>query len=146
MFSQTAEYALRAIVVLGSHRARPLTGREIATRTRVPAGYLSKVMRGLVRAGLVHAQRGPHGGFSLTRSLDRLNLLEVIEAVDPFKRIERCPLGLTAHRKGLCSLHRRLDEGMALAEDLYRGTTIRGLLDEDSTPLALRPEGTPASK
>ena len=130
LISQTAEYALRSVVVLGRHGVGPLTTRQISAETRVPAGYLSKVLQGLSRAGLVNARRGLHGGYSLARGLDELTVLDVINAVDPIRRIVECPLGLAAHRGGLCSLHRRLDEATALVESHFREATIAGLLSE----------------
>src|SRR5438067_9463549 len=124
MISQTAEYALRAVVCLGTEGARPLTTQAIADRARVPAGYLAKVLQSLGRAGIVGSQRGLRGGFVLARTLDELTVLDVINAVDPLKRIKRCPLGLAAHGQRLCPLHQRLDEGIALVESLFEGTTI----------------------
>jgi Rrf2 family protein len=132
VISQTAEYALRAVVCLGASSGRPLTTQGIAEKTHVPAGYLSKVLQALGRSGMVESQRGLHGGYVLTRSLDELTVLDVINAVDPLKRIDRCPLGLAAHRtqSQMCSLHKRLDEGIAMVESLFGGTTIAALLAE----------------
>ena len=96
----------------------------------MPQGYLSKVLQSLSRAGLVNSQRGVGGGFVLARSLDDLTLLDVINAVDPLKRITRCPLALAAHREQLCSLHKRLDQGIAQIEALFDSTTIAELLAE----------------
>ena len=128
VISQTADYALRAVVILGLNPGIPWTTRQIAAKTRVPSGYLSKVLQALGRAGLVEAQRGLYGGFVLSRSLDDLTILDVINAVDPVKRIERCPLGLAAHGTRLCALHQRLDEGLAQIEALFGGTTIGQLI------------------
>jgi Rrf2 family protein len=130
MISQTAEYALRAVVCLGTQGDRSLTTQTIAARTKVPAGYLSKVLQGLGRAGLVESQRGLGGGFSLARSLDEITILDVVNAVDPLKRIERCPLGLVEHGVQLCPLHRRLDDAIALTESLFQGTKIAELLED----------------
>jgi len=135
VISQTAEYALRAVTVLASHAGRPLTAQQIAVRTRVPASYLSKVLQALGRAGLVQAQRGLRGGYVMSRPLGELSVLDVINAVDPLKRIDRCPLGLHAHKRRLCSLHRQLDHGIALVESLFGQTTIAQLLaDQNPRP------------
>ena len=130
MISQTAEYALRAVVALGNEKDRPLTTRQIARATQVPPGYLSKVLQSLGKMGIVEARRGLHGGYVLVRSLEELTVLDVVQAVDPIKRIERCPLRLAAHAGRLCSLHQRLDEGIALMESLFKQTTIASLLAE----------------
>ena len=53
MFSQTVEYALRAVVHLASNMKRPQTTEEIAKVTKVPQAYLSKVLQSLVAAGIV---------------------------------------------------------------------------------------------
>jgi Rrf2 family protein len=138
MISQTAEYALRAVVCLGTAPDhRPLTTQAIAGKTLVPAGYLSKVLQGLGRAGLVESQRGLRGGFVLARPLDEISVLDVINAVDPLKRIKRCPLGLVGHGTRLCPLHRRLDEAIATVESLFVGTSIAELLEEPGSNIPL---------
>lgn len=130
MVSQTAEYALRAVVSLGSQPDTPLTTQQIADVTRVPAGYLSKVLQALGRAGIVHSQRGLHGGFTLGRPMDQLSVLDVINAVDPIKRIESCPLGLASHGTHLCPLHKRLDGAIAMVEKEFGDCTVAMLLAE----------------
>jgi Rrf2 family protein len=146
VISQTAEYALRAVVVLGSSPKEPRTTRQIAAQTRIPGGYLSKVLQALGRAGLVEAQRGLHGGFVLSRPLDELTVLDVVNAVDPVVRIDHCPLGLPSHGARLCALHRRLDQAIGQIQELFGSTTIGQLIDEEnpSRPLcdtaAARPD------
>ncbi|NUQ01687.1 MAG: Rrf2 family transcriptional regulator, partial [Armatimonadetes bacterium] len=94
MISQTAEYALRAIVCLAAQPEGRLTTPQIAGATRVPAGYLSKVLQLLGRAGLVRSQRGLGGGFVLARPAELISVLDVVNAVDPIQRITGCPLEL----------------------------------------------------
>jgi Rrf2 family protein len=130
VISQTAEYALRAVVFLGGQDGRPATTQRIAADTRVPVGYLAKVLQALGKAGLVDAQRGLHGGYVLARPLAELTVLDVINAVDPLRRIDHCPLGLAEHTGILCSLHRRLEEGFALIEAFFEQTTVGQLLVE----------------
>ena len=139
MSSRTAEYALRAVVMLGSKAGSPRTTQQIAEQTQVPSGYLSKVLQALGRAGVVEAQRGLYGGFVLARPLNELTILDVINAIDPLERIERCPLGLAEHGDRLCPLHRHIDQGIAEMEAIFRGTTIGQLLAEQdaSQPLCV---------
>lgn len=129
MISQTAEYALRAVVYLASQEGAPQTTQQIAAITKVPTGYLSKVMQSLSRSGLVHSQRGLHGGFTLSRSAEALNVFDVIQAVDPLRRIRSCPLGIKGHLN-LCPLHRRLDHAIALVQEALESSTIAELLAE----------------
>jgi Rrf2 family protein len=137
MFSQTVEYALRAAVLLAAEPDSPHTTEQLAERSRVPPGYLSKVLQQLVRAGLVDSQRGLHGGFKLRRTADQVMVIEIINAVDPIRRIQECPLGLEAHGTRLCPLHRRLDAALAQVEQAFSQTPLAEIVNEpsDSRPL-----------
>ncbi len=137
MFSQTVEYALRAVVHLASNAPRAQTTEEIARSTKVPQAYLSKVLQGLVAAGVVKSQRGIGGGMSLVKKPSELTILEVVNAVDPIKRINTCPLELASHGVNLCPLHKRVDAALAMVEDAFRSTTLQEVIDEptESTPL-----------
>jgi Rrf2 family protein len=129
MISQTAEYALRAVVYLADQQGRPRTTAQIAKATEVPAGYLAKVMQNLSRGRIVHSQRGLKGGFRLTGDPADLTILAVINAVDPIRRYHQCPLGLPAHEFELCPLHTRLEDAGRMVEELFGGTTVAELLD-----------------
>src|SRR5918993_392073 len=120
MFSQTSEYALRVVVYLASLDGAPATISQIAAATRAPAGYLAKVLLSLSRAGVVRTQRGLHGGSVLDRPADQITVYDVIQAVDPIRRITSCPLGLKSHGVNLCPLHRRLDDAIASVEQAFR--------------------------
>jgi Rrf2 family transcriptional regulator, nitric oxide-sensitive transcriptional repressor len=130
MFSQTVEYALRAVVHLADEAPSPRTTGQIATATKVPRAYLSKVLQGLRDARIIRSMRGYGGGIVLTRTPDQVTILEVVNAVEPIGRIRECPLGLTAHGVRLCPLHRRLDNALALVEDAFRKTTLAEVLAE----------------
>jgi Rrf2 family protein len=124
VISQTAEYALRAAVDLAYHHGASRTTREIAAATHVPPSYLSKILQDLARAGLVRSQRGLHGGFALTRAPSTITVYDIMQAVDPIKRIRECPLGLASHRHQLCPLHHRLDAALARVERAFRAATL----------------------
>lgn len=125
--SQTVEYALRAAVCLAG-QPEGQTTPEIAETTKVPPSYLSKVLQGLGRAGIVEGKRGVGGGFKLARPAGQISVLDVMEAVEPMQRIERCPLGLAAHADTLCPLHKKLDDALAEVERAFASTTLAELV------------------
>jgi Rrf2 family nitric oxide-sensitive transcriptional repressor len=143
MFSQTVEYALRAVVHLADQFPSPRTTDQIATATLVPKAYLSKVLQGLCSAEILQSKRGHGGGVVLAKSPADLTILEVVNAVDPIGRIKECPLGLTAHGIRLCPLHRRLDNALAMVEEAFRKSTLAEILAEPtkSHPLCEFPPG-----
>jgi Rrf2 family protein len=129
MISQTAEYALRAVVYLADQDGDARTTAQIAGATLVPAGYLAKVMQSLSRAGVVKSQRGLNGGFTLAHDPKRLSILEVVNAVDPIQRFPECPLGIPSHGRRLCPLHSRLDQAAAMIEQSFGQTMVGELID-----------------
>ena len=139
MFSQTVEYALRAVVHLASRAPESCTTAQIAEATRVPKDYLSKILQGLARGGIVRTQRGVGGGVSLAREPADLTILDVVNAVEPesVRRITTCPLGLKTHGVRLCPLHKRLDNAIAMVEKAFRDTTLAEVLAEPSASVPL---------
>ena len=128
MLSQTIEYALRAMTFLaGLDEGVSANSETIAGGTKVPQGYLSKVLRDLVVAELVISQRGPNGGFCLARPPKEVSMLDVINAVDPLQRIRKCPLGNPAHIN-LCPLHARIDRSIAMIEKEFKNTSLGEIL------------------
>ena len=138
MFTTTTEYALRAAVFLAESPARQ-TAHSVAAATHVPERYMSKLLQVLVDAGLADSQRGPSGGFILSRPPRAITALEVVQAVEPIRRIETCPLGLPEHCPTLCPLHQLLDSLAGIAESRLGGTTLADLIGHPIMPLGIRP-------
>ncbi len=130
--SQTAEYALRAVVWLAQNPGEPQTTQQLAEGTQVSVSYLPKVLQPLGRIGILTSQRGINGGYTLDRDPEDLTVLEIINCVDPIQRIKRCPLKLSTHVGGLCPLHRMLDDSIADLEKRFSDMTIAALLREQS--------------
>ena len=147
MFSQTVEYALRAIVYLAGDPATARTSGQISEVTKVPQAYLSKVLKGLSEAGLLSSQRGVGGGFVLNCKPTKLTILEVVNAVDPIRRIRTCPLGISTHGSRLCPLHRRVDDALPSVEEAFGRTTLAEVLADPnpSIPLCEFPPTAPST-
>jgi Rrf2 family transcriptional regulator, nitric oxide-sensitive transcriptional repressor len=126
MFSQTVEYALRAMMYLAEHPGDAASSEVISVAMRVPKPYLSKVLRDLVEAELVNSTRGKKGGFVLARGAQAITVLDVVNAVDPIKRIKTCPLGRPDHVT-LCPLHKQMDSAVEHVECSLRSTTLAQL-------------------
>ncbi|HYO24208.1 MAG TPA: Rrf2 family transcriptional regulator [Lacipirellulaceae bacterium] len=131
MFSQTVEYALRAMVQLSAEAPEASTTQIIAESTQVPAAYLAKVLQSLRRAGLITSRRGVGGGVRLARPPKKINLLEVINAVEPLERSKDAP------KRGagvaLAPLNRKLD---AILGDLQKSCAAVSLADVAPRPKA----------
>ena len=131
MISQTAEYALRAVVAIAEGGGRPRITPDIARLTRVSQGYLYKVLRLLSRDGFVRAQRGIGGGFTLTRPPADITVLDVITAIEPF---HKSSASANERSEGLCALRRLFDDAGANVESLFSHCTIEDLIHGAGSP------------
>ena len=61
---------------------------------------------------------------------DELSILDVVNIVEPLKRIQTCPLGIQSHGITLCPLHRRLDKAIEATETIFRETTLAEMLSQ----------------
>jgi Rrf2 family protein len=124
MFSQTVEYALRAMVQLASQSPDACTTKQIANKTKVPGAYLAKVLQSMRRAGLVNSRRGVGGGVNLARAAARISLLDVIDAVEPLKRS-----GARGHKGAtLAPLQRQLNAALEQVRDNLAGISLGDLV------------------
>ncbi len=148
MFSQTTEYALRVMVHLAGIDQGSPTIAQISIATKTPPGYLAKILRSLARADLIRSQRGLHGGSVLARPGDRITVFDVVQAVDPIRRINTCPLEIESHGVNLCPLHRRLDDAIGSVERAFRATTLAEIVAEptSSKPLCPGPFSPPRAR
>ena len=142
MISQTSEYALRAMVFLSMQNSAA-TGQGIAEVTKVPPGYLSKIMQQLVKSKLVNSQRGIGGGFVLARTAAEISILDVVNAVDPIDKITTCPLDIKSHGLNLCPLHKRLSTAIAQVEKAFAESYLSELVSESQSPLCTSVPLTP---
>ncbi len=125
---QTVEYALRAVVWLAQNPGRPQTTQQLADATHVSVSYLPKVLQPLIKAGLITGQRGLHGGYSLDCDPSAVTVLQVVDCIDPIRKIDRCPLNLATHGARLCPLHRLLNDAVSGVQQTFATTTIEQLI------------------
>jgi Rrf2 family protein len=72
-------YALFAVLELASDRERQLSTTDIADKYKISTHHLAKVLRTLVRSGMVQAVRGAGGGYRFAGTVNRTTLLDVIQ-------------------------------------------------------------------
>lgn len=132
MISQTAQYALRAMVLL-AHRdgdREMLQAEEIADTLDLPRNYLSKILHGLTRHGLLDSSRGRKGGFRLVRSPSEIPLGQIVEVFDPqlLSDERQCLLGrATCSDEAGCPAHDYWKEVSRTVRRFFLGTTLEDL-------------------
>ena len=80
--SEAASLAIHSMALLIQNRGSLLTVKDMAQECQASEAHLAKVMQHLAKAGLVTANRGPQGGYTLTKEGEEANILTIYEAVE----------------------------------------------------------------
>jgi Rrf2 family protein len=81
--TRAADYAARAMIHIGSLPEGGVALKDdIARAQHIPPSFTAKILRQLVKAGLLHSSRGVNGGFGLAREAARITLLEIVEGIE----------------------------------------------------------------
>lgn len=130
MLNQSSQHAVRAVGFLAASEGRWVRAKDLAEAADVPFHYLAKLMGQLVRAGLLEAVRGKHGGYRLSRPADQITLYEVISIIEPLAPPDRClfaPPGSPAAKT--CALQSPWIETIRPVYDFLRKTTFAEVLE-----------------
>jgi len=129
VLSQTAEYALRAVLYLAEQpHGRPVRVDEIGDALGIPANYLSKTLATLVRLRILASLRGPHGGFRLAVAPEDLALMQVVAPFDDIAARRHCLLGnpeCSDHHA--CAAHQAWKRTSEQVEQFFRSTTVAAI-------------------
>lgn len=132
MLSQTAEYALRAVLTIAEEPgAQPVGAYRLAETLGIPQNYLSKTLHQLARAGILESTRGKLGGFSLARDAREISLVEVVGLFDDVTGRRSCLMGrATCSDHNSCAAHRRWKGVSDRISEFFRETSVADLVSE----------------
>ena len=107
---RNTDYAVRLVVHLAKHYGNePISTRSAAAEEHVPYQLACKLMQKLNNAKLVTSCMGPKGGFVLAAEPSKINLLEVVEAIQGAINMNRCLLSEnTCPNRTTCTVRSKL--------------------------------------
>jgi Rrf2 family nitric oxide-sensitive transcriptional repressor len=88
--TQHTDYALRALIYLGTNEDRLVTIQEISDRFAVSRNHLMKVVNQLIRAGFVEGVRGKGGGLRLGRPPAEIGVGDVVRRMERGMELVEC--------------------------------------------------------
>lgn len=113
----------------------PVQVKEIAERKTIPEDFLGQIMVSLKQADIVRANRGPGGGYYLTRPPDRIRLREVLQALSgplagPEESLRKYVADSVAARRVLDTW----EKAMAAVEEVVDSVTLADICEPDERP------------
>ena len=131
------EYALRAMIHLADVPEGVANGNQIAEHEHIPKYFLEKVIRDLMRSGLVRSRRGPGGGYQLGRPAEAISFKDIIEAVEGPINLNVC-----LEDSNVCSLQPRCrmfrvwEHGQRVLLEVFSQTNLRQIASSQ-TPMGM---------
>ena len=127
---RNTDYALRLMVALASqYPSQPISARALAKETVVPYQLACKLLQRLQKTDLVQSTMGPKGGFTLTKTPDKINLWNIIDVIQGPINMNKCLLGdFKCQHRANCTIHGKLAELQQHIQTSLTATTLDELL------------------
>jgi len=132
--TKTLDYAVRSLTYMGIQPVEKHSMKEISQEQHIPINYLAKIMRRLVKKGLVRSTLGPDGGYTLRKLPNEINLRDIYEAIEGEIRMVDC-----MDKDTVCILHETCpqlpvwDRIQLSMVKILEDTTLEDMLKERKT-------------
>ena len=134
LMSRKVDYALLILNYLDD-KDQGAAAREIAEHFELSKGFVANILKELCGQSFVESHRGVNGGYVLTRDLEQVSLVELMDALDADVSLTECTKenekdgcsvsSRCAMRGGIADLHQRIRSvlGAVTIAELFRSPT-----------------------
>ena len=132
--TRAGEYAIIGLLYMAKQSpGRTVMIDEISDAERIPKHFLAKIFQPLAKNGFVQSHRGAHGGFSLARASNEINLLQILNSVERDFALQKCVTDdpscvVAAERLESCVLCGVFAEAQRRVNEVFAGTTLADLV------------------
>ena len=98
VLTKKTDYAIRALLMLGSKRGVYLSAKAISTEQDIPYQFLRGLLQEMIRHDLIISKEGAQGGFMLKKDPDEIPIAQLIEIFQGKVQVSECMF-----RKQLCA-------------------------------------------
>lgn len=134
VFSKSFGYALRGVlyVAMAGEKKTMIQLEEVANQLTVPKHFLAKVMKNLVKEGVLSSMKGPYGGFCTNDMTLKTTLFKLVEITGEVEGLSVCVLRLRkCNSQHLCPMHKQVEVLRKQWHRLLLSTTIGDLIKKD---------------
>ncbi len=129
-------YAVTAMLDLALHQDQgTINLSDISGRQGISLSYLEQLFSKLRRRGLVASARGPGGGYTLDKSVEKISVSDVINAVDESVDATRCGGQKNCQGDDRCLTHDLWEELSQQITSFLRGVTLSDLIEQRTVKL-----------
>lgn len=136
LISKKNQYTLRAVFELAKHQGKgPIKISHIAEVQAIPERFLEVILGQLKKSGFVQSKRGYQGGYYLVVPPGELSVGDLMRFLQRDVAPEACMAPVPENNcpfRGDCAFFPMWRQVRNAIFDVYDGTTIQDLLDNDT--------------
>ena len=123
--TKQTDYGIVLLTHLAVTPERSVNAPELAGETRLPLPMVSKILKLLVREGVLLSHRGVKGGYSLARLPEEISMAEVVAALEgPIAITECIDEGGDCSHEPFCAVRGRWHRINEALRDALAGITL----------------------
>ena len=100
--NKLTDYGVVLLTTFARDPGQGISARELSLRTGIPQPTVVKLLKTLLKAGLLVSQRGTKGGYSLSRSPEEIPVSTIVEALEGPVAITECNVPGTCEHERRC--------------------------------------------
>jgi Rrf2 family protein len=131
--NRKVEYALIGLKHMRSKQPGELTtAKEICSLYGSPFDATSRVLQVLAQRGILRSEQGAHGGYQLTKDLNRVSLYDVVEMITGPIGVAKClheDEGVGCDIRETCNIVSPVTNLNRRLADFYRSVMVAEILD-----------------
>lgn len=136
ILSNTCKYGIRAVIylALNNNENKKIGIKEISKNLNMPTPFLGKILQLLAKHKVLDSLKGPHGGFSLKKKPQDINLYEIVEIIDGDNVFTTCLISMSSCDREEkpdkhCPVHNDFKPIRAQIISFFKEKTIQTLVD-----------------
>lgn len=97
ILSKACQHAVRALVYIQQQHTEGKTQvgiQAISKGTNSPAPITAKILKDLVKHGLINSKKGPGGGFSVSEKTPNTSVIDILMLLEGKDALSKCPFGI----------------------------------------------------
>tara|TARA_B100001142_G_scaffold111686_1_gene113663 strand:+ start:943 stop:1380 length:438 start_codon:yes stop_codon:yes gene_type:complete len=140
--STKSRYAVQAMVDLAiNSNNKPCNLLEISNRQNISLSYLEQIFNKLRKSNLVSSVKGPGGGYSLSKSPNKIRISEIVNGVEENIKVTGCgnhPSKFCTGKNEKCITHHFLEDLESLIENYLDSVALSDIaLNKENSFLGL---------
>ena len=126
--SKTSKYAFRILGHMAKDESVLYSAQQLHKEIDVPERYLRRLLTDLSKHGFIKSIQGRQGGFTFSRDISQITLLDIVKAIDGLDSINGCILGYESCAfDHACPMHELWEETKQKTIKTLKDTTLSNI-------------------